>query len=601
MLAVLLSVAFVNGLFAQDFAEPETGFEAVFSSSGVAAGDEITLAAVFKIAPDHHITDEKNGLFYVDLALPAGITVKDTVYPDAKLKNGEKVYHGDVAIKMTLVVAGTVAPGDYEIPISYSFQVCRDIIPETCFMPNGGDSKITLTVLEKGASAIPNTHPAFSGGEVEAAPATDPSGGGLEDKLTRALESGSFMSFLIVFLAGVLVSLTPCVYPMIPVIIGFVGAGAGGSKAKGFLLSVFFVIGLIITYSIFGVIAGATGALFGGFMSNPIVLVVIIAIFIALGASMLGAFDIALPSSVQGKLMAGQKQGFFGALFMGGVTGLVAAPCAGPPLLVLLGWIGNTGNLLLGFALMATFAFGIGILFIVIGTFAGAMTALPQAGSWMSTIKKGLGVVIFGVAVYYIGLLVSDSIFTLVLGGFLLFVGLFMGALAKWDGLTTGGKYGKGFGMLLFIAGVFYFVMGLAQMNNISLSGGGAGGAHSESAVKESGHVPWRVNDYDAVLADAAAGNKPILIDFYADWCGVCVELDHKVWNQQIVIDAAKSYEVLKLDYTRSNKELDALRKKYNIGGLPTVVILGPDGTERSRFSSFKEPEEVADWLNSNK
>ncbi len=187
---------------------------------------------------------------------------------------------------------------------------------------------------------------------------------------------------------------------------------------------------------------------------------------------MLGAFDIALPAALQGKLMQGERSGVFGAIAMGGVTGIIAAPCAGPPLLILLGWIGNSGNLVLGFFLMATFALGIGMLFILIGTFAGAMTALPQAGPWMDKIKKGLGVVIFGVAIYYLGLLISADAFTAVVGAFLLTVGLFFGALASWDSLSTGGRYMKSIGMLLVIAGSFYFLLGLVRFEGVQFAAG---------------------------------------------------------------------------------------------------------------------------------
>jgi thiol:disulfide interchange protein DsbD len=496
----------------------------------------------------------------------------------------------------------SVSPGSYDIPLVYSYQMCRDLPPETCFLPNGGETSFTLDVLEQDATAIPSGHPVFEGMDLQPQATTTGSGGesgALEDRLTRALEKGSVVAFLLVFLSGILVSLTPCVYPMIPIIISFVAGSAEGNKLKGFILSIFFVLGLAVMYAILGVIAGATGALFGSFMQNPIVLGVIVVIFVALGASMLGAFDITIPSALQGKMMSGKRKGVAGAVIIGAVTGIVAAPCAGPPLLVLLGWIGNSGNLVLGFFLMATFALGIGVLFIVLGTFAGAVTSLPQAGAWMEKIKKGLGVVIFAVAIYYLDFLIPSDYTTVLVGAFLLFVGLFLGAFAKWEDLGASGKYGKGLGMLLVIAGIFYFLLGLVRVNDIQLAaaGGAGAGAVGQAAAAEE-HVAWRVNDYEAVMEDAAEQGMPVLIDYYADWCGVCVELDHKVWNQPEVIAASEQYITLKLDYTRSSPELEELRKKYNVGGLPTVLILGPNGNERDRFSSFREPSAVVDWLN---
>jgi len=126
---------------------------------------------------------------------------------------------------------------------------------------------------------------------------------------------------------------------------------------------------------------------------------------------------------------------------------------------------------------------------------------------------------------------------------------------------------------------------------------GGAGNATTVAATGEQNHVLWNINVHDEIVAQAKAEGKPILVDFYADWCGVCVELDHKVWNQEIVIDAAKDYLLLKLDFTKAKPEIEALRQEYGVGGLPTVMILGPDGKERARFTSFKSPEETVQWL----
>ncbi|MBD3166159.1 hypothetical protein GF324_06155 [bacterium] len=600
-LALILLTAFALPLAAQDTSEPPLDFEAVLSASGVHPGGDIILAGVYDVPADHHLTDPMHGLLYLDPQLPDGITVVDTVYSDGKIEKGETVFRGLTGVYYTLEVDESVSTGSYEVQLPYSYQMCRDLPPETCFLPNGGETSFTLDVLAKDATAIPSGHPIFEGMDIQPEPVDTGSTGGdraLEDRLTSALEKGSVVAFLLVFLAGILVSLTPCVYPMIPIIISFVAGSAEGKKLKAFILSLFFVLGLAVMYAVLGVIAGATGALFGSFMQNPIVLGVIVVIFVALGASMLGAFDITIPSSLQGKMMSGERKGVLGAIIIGAVTGIVAAPCAGPPLLVLLGWIGNSGNLVLGFFLMATFALGIGVLFIVIGTFAGAMTALPQAGAWMDKIKKGLGVVIFAVAIYYINFLIPGDYTTILVGAFLLFVGLFLGAFAKWEGLGTSGRYGKGIGMLLVVAGIFYFLLGLVRVNDIQLATAGAGTSGGAGAVAaEEQHVAWRVNDHDAVMEDAAVEGRPVLIDFYADWCGVCVELDHNVWNQPQVIAASEQYIPLKLDFTRASPELEALRKGYNVGGLPTVLILGPDGTERDRFSSFRGPDEVTDWL----
>jgi thioredoxin:protein disulfide reductase len=607
MILFALFMTNADGLAQSGPQEPTISYDVITSTSGVAAGGTIQVAYILDIPPDHHVTDKSYGLYYFDPTLPDGFALTDTRWPKAVIEHDEEVYRGSVVMMLTLAVDESVAPGDYDLAFWYGYQICYETPPPGgCFLPNGGEGNLTLTVLEAGTTPIPSSNPVFadlesSNPQSAAASTSEGDSSSLENKLTNALESGSFLAFIFVFAAGFLISLTPCVYPMIPIIIGFVGSSAGGNKMKGFILSLFFVLGLAIVYASLGVVAGLTGALFGAFMQNPIVLWFIVAVFVALGASMLGAFDISVPAAMQDKMMSGERSGIFGAMFIGGVTGIVAAPCAGPPLLVLLSWIGNTGNVILGFLYMGTLALGIGVLFVVIGTSAAAMTALPQAGAWMDKIKKGLGILIFGVAIYYLNLLLSPDVFQLLLGASLVLFGLYIGAASKWDELVGLGKLGKGIGFTAIIAGSFYIVLGLAGMNDVNLSGGNAAGPGGAVEQADEGHVPWNVNMYDEAFQMAAAEGKPVLIDFYADWCGVCVELDHNVWNQQIVIDAAQNYIPLKLDYTKTNDELESLRKKHGIGGLPTVMIVGPDGTERARFNSFMEPEDVVDWLNSHK
>jgi len=213
------------------------------------------------------------------------------------------------------------------------------------------------------------------------------------------LKASLIMSFIAAFLGGVLVSFTPCIYPMIPITASFVGGRSiGGSKAKGFFLSLFYVIGVAVTYSALGVFAATTGRLFGDISSNPFMYFIIANIIIVLGLGMLDVFTIPMiaPKS------STKRGGFLGVFLLGVVSGFVAGPCTTPVLGVLLAYVASTQNILLGGCLLFVFAIGMSIILIIVGTFSGVMAALPKSGDWMVRIKKVLGVLMIGVGEYFL-------------------------------------------------------------------------------------------------------------------------------------------------------------------------------------------------------
>lgn len=218
--------------------------------------------------------------------------------------------------------------------------------------------------------------------------------------LESSIQSGSLLAFVFVFLGGILISLTPCVYPLIPITVGFIGANSS-SKLRGFILSLFYVLGVAITYSILGIIAALTGRIFGSFTTNPIVYIVVGIIFIILGLSMLGVLDVPIfnfglkPASVK-------KKGVISAIAIGLVSGLVVAPCTAPALGAILAYVATKKNILFGAGLLFCFAYGMGFLLILIGTFSGAVAILPKSGAWMLGVKKTCGVILLLTGVYFL-------------------------------------------------------------------------------------------------------------------------------------------------------------------------------------------------------
>ncbi|MEE8360419.1 MAG: cytochrome c biogenesis protein CcdA [Candidatus Omnitrophota bacterium] len=222
---------------------------------------------------------------------------------------------------------------------------------------------------------------------------------GLFEILKQSLESGQAIAYPVALLAGILTSFTPCVYPVIPITIGFIGARSTGSKGKGFMLSLCYVIGIAITYSILGGIAAFTGSLFGQISRSPITYLVIANICVILGISMLGVFELKLPS-FQFKGIKGK--GLFSAFAMGMASGLIMGPCTAPVLAVILTYVAAKQNLIYGTTILFTFAFGMGFLLIVLGTFTGIIVSMPKAGPWMDRIKKAFGWILIIVGQYFL-------------------------------------------------------------------------------------------------------------------------------------------------------------------------------------------------------
>ncbi len=412
---------------------------------------------------------------------------------------------------------------------------------------------------------------------------------GLAGRLQSTLEGGSIVAFLIIFVGGVLASFTPCVYPMIPITVSYIG-GRSRSRLGGFILSLFFVLGIALMYSGLGVIAALTGALFGGVMQSTPVLVFVGLVFFTMGASMLGAFDITIPSGLQGRLQGGPKSGVFGALFMGMVTGLVASPCVGPVLIVLLGHVAMVGEIWYGFLAMFTFAMGMGMLFLVIGTIAGVLATLPQAGGWMNTVKHFFGVVLIAFGIYFIRPLLGPDLTMAVTGAFLLMIGTFLGAFRPVaEDPPKPVLLRKGVGIVLLLVGGLYLLAGVADMGGVSFAPGVGPAGLAETAHRE----PEWVSDDVTGMEQARLQEKPAFIDFYADWCVACVELDEKTWVHPAVLQESERFVAIKLDFTERNEWSVSKQAEYGVRGLPTVIFFDSFGMEVERFFGFLGPEEV--------
>ena len=384
--------------------------------------------------------------------------------------------------------------------------------------------------------------------------------------------------FLAAFGFGFITSLTPCVYPMIPITLSIFGArGENVSKKRALLLATAYVGGMGVTYSVLGVTFAMLGKVgdFGTQLANPFIVFPLVALFLALAASMFGAFDLNLPSSLQARLNQVGGKGFGGAFAMGLVGGLIAAPCTGPFLLGLLTFVSTSANVIGGGALLFTYAIGMGVLFWVLAAFA---MSLPKSGRWMEGVKSVGGIGLLFAAVYYLKPFIPwirtiaepDWWFLLAAIGVAL-AGIVTGAIHLSFSAPWKERIRKGLGVALVLAGVL--------------------GAWMWKMTPKQ-RLPW-VYDEVAAFEKARAEGKGVMVDFSAVWCTPCEELELTFGDDEVYEVITKNFVPLKFDVTDDNKTNDERKSRYDSMTLPSVVFMSPDGAVLGRVRKMVEPDEI--------
>jgi thiol:disulfide interchange protein DsbD len=414
------------------------------------------------------------------------------------------------------------------------------------------------------------------------------------DAFTSALEKGPVFAGLAALMGGLLTSLTPCVYPMIAITVSVFGAREAKSRREAMLLSTCFVLGIVVLFTSMLVGAALTGSVFGKVLSNPFVMGGIALVFIALALSMFGAFEMVLPDTLMQRLSSVGGIGYGGAFLLGLVSGLIAAPCTGPVLTGILLWIGKTQNVGLGAVVGTTFSIGLGLPFWLVGTFA---VALPKGGKWMLWVKSFFGIVLLVVALYFLKtplpalawLARPGTQFLMIMAGMIL-VGLALGAVhLSWDDGGLGVKIRKGLGIAATVVGGFLLWSSFdlpreASAGTITAANDGNGSAKRL--------LSWEHSEAKAEQM-AKTEKRPLMVDFTAEWCGACKKMAKETFSDPRVMEKAGHFVAVKVDATDDeDPQIDAVKGKYKVVGLPTVVLYDSSGKERKRFNDFVGPDD---------
>jgi thioredoxin:protein disulfide reductase len=370
-------------------------------------------------------------------------------------------------------------------------------------------------------------------------------------------------TLLAVFAGGMALNLTPCVYPLIPITVSYFGGQATRAEkgqSKLIVHGLCYMLGLALTNSTLGVIAALTGGLMGAMLQNPAVLIVIAAVLVSFAASLLGFWELHLPSGLT-RAAAKSYTGYFGSLFMGLTLGVVAAPCIGPFVLGLLTWVAGMGSPWLGFLVFFTLSLGLGIPLFILAIFSGQLEKLPRSGGWMVWVRKLMGWVLIGMAVHFLRPILPESLSVVLLAAVALAAGLHLGWFDKSQANFAA------FPWMKTGVGVACLVLAAFLVTSWAMRGPG---------------VAWKPYTNE-VIQEAQRLKKPVIIDFYATWCTPCRELEEVTFHDASVVkEAEKDFIMVKVDVTQGGDPFhEQLLQQYGVKGVPTVVFLDSDGRER--------------------
>lgn len=449
-----------------------------------------------------------------------------------------------------------------------------EIVAAADAKPNGPvHAKLRYQACNHERCLPPTTVEAFLGKKNEAAV------GGTGDRMASSADDDSWLfgwlqgaslpaALGMTLLLGLTLNLTPCVYPLISVTLGFFGTQSTDGE-KPWPLAIAYVVGITLSFAVLGVTASLAGGLFGAPLQHPAVLVSLALLLTTLAMSSFGFFELRAPTALMTRF-GGASTGMGGAFLMGLTMGIVAAPCIGPVVLGLLVYVGAERDVMKGFLLFLSMGLGMGLPYVFLASAAGSLDKLPRSGEWLSWMNRLFGVLLLGMAVYFLSPLLGHDFMRF-------FLPLFIAAGAIYLGfLEPSGKSLRGFTLGRRFAGVVA-LLGAAWLGLTSAEAGAG--------------IRWQPLTPNA-LDHAISANRPAIVEFSAEWCLPCVEMEHSTFTDPMVLREASRFSMLQADVTESSEENDLLLQEFGVLGVPTIIFYDSAGREVDRVVGFVDAEE---------
>jgi len=595
----LLFLLISLNVWAVGFLQPDEAFKP--SAKMV---DSKTIGVEMTMGDQIHIYADK--LKVEDADKKDGIDFKSVTMVEAIELDGERVYESSPAIRIALLKTKEFS-GEKKVRIKLSFHGCSSA--GLCYEPMEKVLEVTLD-----ASKVPMSEssilkaPAVEIKAIDIAPTPAPKAEVKEsetDQIAGVIKGGSLWFIILSFFGfGLLLALTPCVFPMIPIISSVIMAqGAGMGTARAFWLSVVYVLSMAVAYTIAGVLAGLFGANLQAAFQTPWIITLFALIFVVLAMSMFDLFELQIPNAIQSKItkISGTKSGVVGIAIMGFLSALIVGPCVAAPLAGALIYIGQTGDALLGGVALFSLSIGMGLPLIAIGTSAGKF--MPRPGVWMDNVKSIFGVMLIGISIWMISRIIDENISMMLWGALAIFVAVNIGALEPIRGrcIRCGRANKKALGIIILLYGMSLLLGGMAGAKNPLHPLNPFLPVQADTTVSTPKHKTFEkitsIEELDAILAENKG--KKVMVDFYADWCSACKELEEKTFSDEGVKTAMDSYVLVQVNLTANDEAARAISSKFGIFGPPAILFFDENGTRQkdADIVGFKEPQEFIKHL----